>query len=166
MGTSCIPKKLLGYFIAIISPLSQAQHTQCDESFLSKKEKTYIKSFVERANELTKNKGIHEATKELMSPKFIQKNSYIFVIDYQHHSLVNGGRPYFIGKDLKDIPEAKDSAQKIVETAKHGGGWVSYIWISPKTHQTTCKTSWVTPLLRDVKNNEIYTIGAGIEHHK
>ncbi|MDP3559881.1 MAG: cache domain-containing protein [Legionellaceae bacterium] len=138
--------------------------SKCNEAGLSEKQQSQIKLFVQQARALVLTKGIQNASKELMSPKFIHDDLYIFVIDHNQYSLANGGRADFVGKNLKSIKDARESAQKIIDSAKQGGGWVNYIWKSPKTHHLECKTSWVSPLLKDPKSELTYTIGAGIEH--
>lgn len=136
----------------------------CNESTLSPQQKTQIKSFVDQAQARVQSVGIVKASEEFKTRKFINEQLYIFVIDHNQYSLANGGKPEWIGKDLKAIPNARDSAQKIIEKAKEGGGWVNYVWISPKTQKHQCKTAWVTPMLKDSKSEQVYTIGAGIEH--
>lgn len=141
-----------------------ASASECSEASLSTEQKMQIKSFVKNAQSVAQQKGIMEASKEFMTPKFIRENLYIFVINHNQYSLANGGKPDFVGKDLKNVEEARESAQKIINKAKQGGGWVSYLWTSPKTHNVECKTSWVTPLIKDSKSDQSYTIGAGVEH--
>ena len=141
-----------------------AENNACNERGLSYTQQTQIKSMVQDAKDLAEIQGIKAASKTFMTSMFIQEDLYIFVIDHRHYSLANGGRADFAGKNLKSIPDARESAQNIIEKARQGGGWVSYIWKSPKKDSLQCKTSWVTPFLKDSKSKLIYTIGAGMEH--
>ncbi len=137
---------------------------ECRGADLTDKQKMQIKLFVRDAQELINHEGIQTAGKTLMSPAYIHEDLYIFVIDHRQYSLANGGRADLVGKNLQHIQDARVSAKKIINKAKKGGGWVSYQWMSPTKHVSKCKTSWVTPLLKDPKSEQIYTIGAGIEH--
>lgn len=136
----------------------------CNETTLTEHQRTQIKEFVQQAIIDVKEKGIQQASKDFMSTQYIKEELYLFVINNKSYSLVNGGRPDFIGKNLTNVPDAQDSANKILHTAKRGGGWVSYAWSNPKSHVMKCKTSWVTPFLKDSKSDEVYTIGAGLMH--
>ncbi len=149
-----------------LSGLSSANMQQdCKESLLTKDQKKTVEALVNEAQDLLQKNGFIKARKELMSSKFCQKDLYIFIIDHEHHALMNCGRPDFVGKDLSVVPDARDSAEKIMKKAAEGGGWVSYIWKSPNTHSLRCKTSWVTPFIEDRHDQkQSYSVGAGIEH--
>lgn len=136
----------------------------CNETTLTEHQRKQIKEFVQQAKTDVEEKGIQHARKDFMSAKYIKEELYLFVINNKSYSLVNGGRPDFIGNNLTSIPDAQESAKKILYTAKQGGGWVSYAWSNRKTKVMKCKTSWVTPFLKDSKSDEIYTIGAGLMH--
>ncbi|MDP3560903.1 MAG: cache domain-containing protein [Legionellaceae bacterium] len=165
MRPACLNKITAFIFAWIISDITMATAlTTCDATALTYMQKIQIKRFVHQAKAYVKRNGIQQASKEFMTSRFIHDNLYIFVIDNKIYSLANGGRPDFIGKDLTRISDAQDSAGKIVTKAKQGGGWVSYHWKDPQTHRLQCKTSWVTPFLKDSRSNQFYTIGSGINH--
>lgn len=162
---------LLNYFLGLLFTgtsyaLIPTLPAQCHESKLNEKQKMEIKLFVQQAQSYIKLHGLKKASRDFtnIDNRRFNDKMYIFMIDNNQYSLANGGKPQLVGKDLKRLDETQESALKIYKSAKQNGGWVNYMWINPQTHIRQCKTSWVTPYIKDKKDNLFYTVGAGLQY--
>lgn len=120
--------------------------------------KQQTEQFVSSAIDFAKKNGKEAALKEFNNPqgRFTKGDSYIFVIDYQGVFLASPNNPEFIGKNEYDLTDnqGKYMIQKLIQTAKNGGGWVNYHWKNPVTNEVENKASYVMPM-------EDYLIGSG-----
>jgi len=89
------------------------------------------------AVQLISEKGLDAALPELNNKdgKFVWKDSYVFVMDFQGTMLANGTNPGVVGKNLmqwKDT-EGKMIVQGFIEVAKgKGEGWFDYMYPKPE----------------------------------
>jgi cytochrome c len=97
--------------------------------------------------EFTDNKG-----------KFVDRDLYIFVVDFKGLTLAHGGNAKLVGKDMSGLKDADGEPfiQKMIELAKSkGNGWVDYKWTNPVTKKIEAKTTYVQKV-------DDYFLGCGI----
>lgn len=92
--------------------------------------------------------------------QFVNKDLYIFVIDWNGTILAHGANEKLINKptwDLKDA-DGKYFMREMVKVAQtKGTGWVDYKWTNPVTKKIEQKSSYVKRV-----GNENLLIGCGI----
>jgi len=120
-----------------------------------------LKAFVNAGIDYIKNHGEDAAYREFDEPygEFRSGDWYMFVINYQGTFLAYGMDPKgYVDKNFYDIKDAFGTpiVQLLINTAKSGGGVVSYYWSTPTTGEVVLKSSYVKPL------NDNALIGAGI----
>ncbi|HBF37179.1 MAG TPA: hypothetical protein DDW50_07645 [Firmicutes bacterium] len=73
---------------------------------------------------------------------------YFFVYQYDGVRLVAPENKSQEGKNLWDMTDSKGNkpVQEFVKAAQKGGGFVSYVWLNPKTNKQEEKLSYVAPL--------------------
>ena len=82
------------------------------------------------------DKGLDEAVKEINNKqgKFVWKDSYVFLMDFDGKMLAHPMSPALIGQNVLDRKdkEGKLLFKEFVEVAKSKGeGWVGYMWANP-----------------------------------
>jgi signal transduction histidine kinase len=101
------------------------------------------KSFVEFSN----NQG-----------KFVDRDLYIFVVDFNGLTLAHGGNAKLVGKDMSGLKDADGEyfIKKMVTLAQSkGSGWVDYKWANPVSKKIEPKSTYI-----QAKDN--YFVGCGI----
>lgn len=119
------------------------------------------------ATEMVKAKGLDAAVAEINKKdgKFVWKDSYVFLVDFNGKVLAHPMSPKLIGKNVLDMKDksadpakAKYLFKEFTEVAKtKGGGWVEYMWANPGDPKPRKKISYIYR----VPGKEIYA-GAGI----
>ncbi|NLY74271.1 MAG: HAMP domain-containing protein [Firmicutes bacterium] len=73
---------------------------------------------------------------------------YFFAFQYDGTQVYDPENLNREGENLWELtaPDGEKPVQKIIDTAKTGGGFVSYIWLNPATQKQEPKISFVTPL--------------------
>ena len=120
------------------------------------------KKLVNDASAFYKANGKTAAFKAFDDPKgkFVKKDLYIFVINWDAVILSHGANAKLIGKPLKDLKdnEGKLFMRELVEVAKtKGSGWVDYKWVNPVSKKIESKSSYVQRI-----EKEDLLIGCGI----
>ncbi len=103
-----------------------------------------------------KDKAFAEFTNQ--QGKFIDRDLYIFVVDFNGITLAHGGSPKLVGKDMLGLKDAdgKFFIKNFIELAKtKGSGWVDYKWVNPVTKKIEDKST----LIQKVDD---YFLGCGI----
>lgn len=105
------------------------------------------KAMAEKAAAYVKANGKEKAVAEFNNPKgqFVKGDVYVVLQGYDGVLAANGGNPKLVGQnhlELKD-PTGKYFVKEMVETAKKGGGWVTYSWTNPVSKKVQPKKVWV-----------------------
>jgi len=118
-----------------------------------------LKSFVNEAIEYYKQNGEVKALAEFNKPngKFSRKTMTIFMGNYQGVCLADGGDPAIVGRNDYNLTDnfGTPFVQMFIETAKNGGGVVTYYRTLYGTNITKMKTAYI----KSLTNNSF--IGAG-----
>ena len=119
------------------------------------------------AAELVNAKGLDAAVAEINKKdgKFVWKDSYVFLVDFDGKMLAHPMSPALIGKNVQDMKDksadpakAKLLFKDFAELAKtKGEGWVSYMWANPGDPSPRKKVTYIYR----VPGKTIYA-GAGI----
>lgn len=77
-------------------------------------------------------------------------DGYFFVYDLHGRSLMHPREPELVGQDLWMLrdPQGSLTIQRLITAAKHGGGYVQYLWQRPSTGKLAPKLGYVVPLQR------------------
>ena len=78
--------------------------------------------------------------------KFIDRELYIFVYDFNGKCLAHGLNPKMVGKDLIELtdPDGKQFNRELIEVAKaKGKGWTNFKFTDPVTKKIGEKTAYV-----------------------
>jgi cytochrome c len=118
------------------------------------------KALVEKAVSAIKADGKDKAFAEFSNNrgKFIDKDLYIFVVDFKGLTLAHGGNTKLVGKDMNDLKDADGEffIKKMISVAQtKGTGWVDYKWVNPVTNKIEPKSTYV-------QKHESYFVGCGI----
>ncbi len=118
------------------------------------------KGLVEKAVAHIKSEGKEKAFAEFSNNKgkFVEKDLYIFVVDFKGLTLAHGGNSKLVGKDMNDLKDADGQffIRKMIEVAKtKGTGWVDYKWVNPVTNKIEPKSTYV-------QKYDDYFVGCGI----
>jgi cytochrome c len=108
-------------------------------------------SLVEKAAAYMKANGKEKAYSAFndQKGKFVDRDLYIFVFDFNGVMKSHGANEKLIGKNLAELKDAEGKffVQKMVEVAKKDGkGWVDYQWTNPVTKKIEPKSSYVQTL--------------------
>ncbi len=118
------------------------------------------KGLVEKAIAFIKAEGKDKAFAEFTNNKgkFIDRDLYIFVVDFNGLTRAHGGNAKLVGKDMGELKDADGEffIKKMINLAKtKGTGWVDYKWSNPVTNKIEPKSTYV-------QTHENYFIGCGI----
>jgi cytochrome c len=109
------------------------------------------KALVEKAAAFVKANGKDKAYGEFnqQKGKFVDRDLYVFVFDFNGTMLSHGANEKLIGKNLVELKDAEGKffVQKMIEVAKkEGKGWVDYQWTNPVSKKIEPKSSYVQKL--------------------
>ncbi len=78
-----------------------------------------------------------EATRILTAMTY-GDDGFFFVYDYDGNNLVSPKQTYLIGKNWFDATDREGELviQRVIDTARQGGGYLRYVWPQPSTGQT------------------------------
>jgi cytochrome c len=118
------------------------------------------KSLVKKGVDYIGSDGKAKAFAEFSNQKgkFIDRDLYIFAVDFEGITLAHGGNASLVGKSLKGLKDADGVyfIQKFIELAKaKGSGWVDYKWVNPVSKKIEAKSTYI----QKVDN---YFLGCGI----
>ena len=118
------------------------------------------KTMVEKAAAFIKSDGKDKAFAEFTNKKgkFIDRDLYIFVVDFNGLTLAHGGNEKLVGKDMSELKDAdgKFFIKEFIQLAKtKGTGWVDYKWANPVTNKIEPKSTYIQKV-------ESYFLGCGI----
>lgn len=98
-----------------------------------------------------RNQGFQQAVIDFHDPAgpFIDRDLYVFVLDWNGYYVVHGANAQRDGSRLNDIPGL--DGDKLIADARQicdesGGGWVAYSIVNPLTGDIQAKSSYVVPL--------------------
>jgi cytochrome c len=117
-------------------------------------------TLVEKGMAYIKANGKEKAFAEFTDTKgkFIDRDLYIFVVDFKGLTLAHGGNPKLVGKDMSELKDSdgKFFIKAFIELAKtKGSGWVDYKWQNPVTKNIEPKSTYI-------QRYEDYFLGCGI----
>jgi len=118
------------------------------------------KGLVEKAAAYIKANGKDKAFAEFTDQKgkFVDRDLYIFAVNFKGLTLAHGGNAKLVGKDMFGLKDADDKLfiQSFIEVAKtKGSGWVDYKWANPVTKKIEKKSTYVMKV-------DDYFLGCGI----
>ena len=118
------------------------------------------KTLMDKAVAYVKANGKEKAFGEFSNPKgqFVDRDLYIFAVDFKGMTLAHGGNAKLVGRDMYGLKDADDKffIQKFIEVAKtKGSGWVDYKWSNPLTKKIENKSTYVQKV-------DDYFLGCGI----
>ncbi len=90
--------------------------------------------------------------------KFVDRDLYIFVVDFNGLTLAHGGNAKLVGKDMSGLKDADGEyfIKKMMTLAKaKGSGWVDYKWANPVSKKIEPKSTYIQAL-------DNYFVGCGI----
>jgi cytochrome c len=123
-------------------------------------------ALAERAAAFLDNEGPKRAFTAFMTPDggFIDRDLYVFVIDFHGVLWANGAFPDAVGSEAIDA-HTEDGRyfirDMIALAGKRGAGWVEYEWYSPCTGELEPKVSYVIRVGRFIIGVGAYgTLGA------
>jgi cytochrome c len=109
------------------------------------------KALMDKAVAYVKANGKDKAFAEFTNQKgkFIDRDLYIFVVDFKGITLAHGGSEKLVGKDMLELKDAdgKYFIKEFIELAKtKGSGWVDYKWANPVSKKIEDKSTYVVKL--------------------
>jgi cytochrome c len=118
------------------------------------------KALVDKGVAFIKAEGKEKAFTEFTDQKgkFIDRDLYIFVVDFKGITLAHGGNAKLVGKDMGELKDAdgKFFIKEFIALAKtKGSGWVDYKWANPVTKKIEPKSTYVQKV-------DEYFLGCGI----
>jgi cytochrome c len=118
------------------------------------------KTLMDKAVAYVKANGKEKAFAEFTNQKgkFIDRDLYIFAVDFKGLTLAHGGNEKLVGRDMYGLKDADDKLfiQKFIEVAKtKGNGWIDYKWSNPTTKKIENKSTYVQKI-------DDYFLGCGI----
>ncbi len=118
------------------------------------------KGLMAKAVEYVKANGKEKAFSEFTDTKgkFVDRDLYIFAVDFNGVTLAHGGNGKLVGKDMLGLKDAdgKFFIKEFIELAKaKGNGWVDYKWVNPVTKAIEKKSTYVYKI-------DDYFLGCGI----
>ncbi len=155
-------KKAALVTVAILLGLGMAANVLADSAT---KEECIAKT--KEAAVMVNEKGLDAAVAEINKKdgKFVWKDSYVFLVDFNGKMLAHPMSPKLVGTNVNDMKDKSDDPAKakllfreFTETAKRKGqGWVSYMWKNPDDPKARAKISHIYR----VPGKDMYA-GAGI----
>jgi cytochrome c len=114
-------------------------------------------------NEKGLDAGVAEINKK--DGKFVWKDSYVFLVDFDGKMLAHPKSPALIGKNVIDMGDKSEDPAKATKLFKEfsevakskGEGWVGYMWANPGDPKPRKKISYIFR----VPGKDVYA-GAGI----
>jgi cytochrome c len=118
------------------------------------------KVLVEKAAAYVKAEGKEKAFAEFSNPsgKFVDRDLYIFIVDFNGLTLAHGGNAKLVGKNMLELKDADGEffIKKFIEVAKtKGNGWVDYKWVNPVSKKIEPKSTYIQKV-------DEYFLGCGI----
>jgi len=118
------------------------------------------KGLVEKAAAYVKAEGKEKAFAEFSNPsgKFVDRDLYIFIVDFNGLTLAHGGNAKLVGKNMLELKDADGEffIKKFIGVAKaKGNGWVDYKWVNPVTKRIEPKSTYIQKV-------DDYFLGCGI----
>jgi signal transduction histidine kinase len=118
------------------------------------------KTLVAKGVAFVKAEGKEKAFAEFTNPKgkFVDRDLYIFVVDFDGITLAHGGNAKLVGKDMSGLKDADGVyfIKEFIKVAKEkGSGWVDYKWVNPTNKKIEPKSTYI----QKVDN---YFLGCGI----
>lgn len=118
------------------------------------------KALMDKAVAYVKANGKDKAFAEFTNKKgsFVDRDLYIFAVDFKGLTVAHGGNEKLVGKDMLGLKDAdgKLFIQAFIEMAKtKGTGWVDYKWVNPQTNKIENKSTYVQKV-------DDYFLGCGI----
>ncbi len=116
------------------------------------------------AAKMVTDKGLDAAIAEINKKdgKFVWKDTYVFMMDFDGKMLAHPMSPGLVGKNLMDMKDKGDPGKflfkEFIETAKtKGEGWVEYMWTNPGDPKPRKKVTYAYR----VPGKNVY-VGAGV----
>jgi cytochrome c len=113
---------------------------------------------------MVNEKGLDAAVAEINKKdgKFVWKDTYVFLMDFDGRMIAHPMSPALVGKNLLDMKDkgvpGKLLFKEMVEVAKgKGEGWYDYMWINPGDPKPRKKVTYVYR----VPGKDMF-VGAGI----
>lgn len=118
------------------------------------------KQMVDKGIAYIKANGKEKAFAEFNNPagRFINKDLYLFALDFNGITLAQGGNPKLVGKDMLHVQDAdkKYFIKDMIALAKaKGNGWLDYKWTNPLTKKVQDKSTYI-------QRYDDFFIGCGI----
>jgi cytochrome c len=118
------------------------------------------KSLIEKATAYVKANGKEKAFAEFTNRQgsFVDRDLYIFAVDFKGLTIAHGGNAKLVGKDMLELKDADGNLfiKSFIETAQtKGSGWVDYKWVNPQTSKIENKSTYVQKI-------DDYFLGCGI----
>ncbi len=109
------------------------------------------KALVEKATAFYNSYGKEQAYAEFNNPKgkFVDRDLYVMVMDYDGNMLSHGANTKLIGKNLLGLKDSDGiyMVREFIRVAKsQGSGWVDYKWTNPTTKKIEKKSSYIQKL--------------------
>jgi signal transduction histidine kinase len=109
------------------------------------------KALVAKAIAFYNSNGKDHAFAEFNNPKgkFVDRDLYVMVMDYDGNMLSHGANAKLIGKNLLDLKDSDGTpmVREFIRIAKsQGSGWADYKWTNPTTKKIEKKSSYVQKL--------------------
>lgn len=85
---------------------------------------------------------------QILSAMTYGDDGFFFVYDYDGNNLVSPKQTYLIGKNWMTAKDRNGDLviETLIDTARHGGGYLRYLWPKPSTAQTEEMISYVIAL--------------------
>lgn len=129
-----------------------------EKEFTERRRKAVV-ALVEKGAEYLKTHPENEAMSAFtFNKEFIDGEIYLFVYNLDGVCLAQGLQEYYIWDNQWDLKDSFGNyiVRIIIESAKSGGGWVTYQW------RNSTKITYVQQV---VKDGQVYVIGAGYYPH-
>ncbi|MGM0832242.1 MAG: methyl-accepting chemotaxis protein [Pseudomonadota bacterium] len=118
---------------------------------------TAISPIYERAG--ANDEEAKQQVAELVRAMRFEGNNYVFIYDFEGNNIVTAPAPEREGTNMMDVrtPDGSYLIRDILQVAKNGGGFHSYVWEYPSTREIEPKHSYVESL-----EKWGWMIGAGV----
>lgn len=108
------------------------------------------KSLVDKGIAHITKVGKEQAANDFMKQDggFIDGSDYLLFYAYDGTCIALGANPKIAGLNRWDVqdPDGVYQIREMIQTAKVGGGWVSYKYLNPTTGSVEDKKTWVLPV--------------------
>ena len=104
------------------------------------------------AAKMINEKGLDAAVAEINKKdgKFVWKDSYVFLMDFDGKMLAHPMSPTLIGKNLMETPDKAEAGKQkllfkdmIALSKSKGEGWVDYMWLNPGDPKPRKKITYI-----------------------